>query len=190
MGCESTRRGIDRLCCPATTREAEGCGTSNNLRNSWEALPRGNLVSMLLALALLTSAHLTSQNPEVPARQPQLAVRGDEIAMAFGAGNAIYFRRSVDKGRTFSDPVKVAESTYIPIGMHRGPRVGFAGKTIVMSAIAGVGKQRGADGNLYAWRSNDGGQTWSKPIQVNDLRRMRLGKGCTAWTPCPTALFF
>jgi hypothetical protein len=45
------------------------------------------------------------------------------------------------------------------LGRHRGPRVAIAGKTILVSAI---------QSDLYAWRSTDGGRTWSKPVVVND----------------------
>jgi hypothetical protein len=48
------------------------------------------------------------------------------------------------------------------LGRHRGPRVAISGNTIVVSAIASD------PGDLLAWRSIDGGRTWSAPVVVND----------------------
>ena len=42
---------------------------------------------------------------------------------------------------------------------HRGPRVAVTAKAIVISAIAG--------GDLAAWRSTDGGRTWSAAVTIN-----------------------
>ena len=87
--------------------------------------------------------------------------------MTFGSGNAVYFARSEDSVKTFSEPVKVAEAGTISLGLHRGPRIAITGDDIIISAIYG-GKGRGADGDLLAWRSADGGRTWSKGVRVND----------------------
>jgi len=52
--------------------------------------------------------------------------------------------------------------------MHRGPRVAYTRQAIVVSAI--VGEQgKGKDGDLLAWRSRDGGKSWSAPVRVNDV---------------------
>ena len=48
------------------------------------------------------------------------------------------------------------------LGRHRGPRVAITGNAIVVSAIASE------PGDLVAWRSSDGGRTWSAPAVVND----------------------
>src|SRR6266478_7528594 len=96
--------------------------------------------------------------------------------MVYGSGHAILLRRSSDSGHTFSAPMQVAESTVLALGRHRGPRVLFSGKTIVVSAVSGATVATGqhahglpADGDLLAWRSSDGGVTWSKPVIVNDV---------------------
>ena len=70
--------------------------------------------------------------------------------------------RSGDKGRTFGAPAKVAVLPKMLLGRHRGPRVAISGNTIVVSAIASE------PGDLVAWRSSDGGGTWSAPTVVND----------------------
>ncbi len=39
---------------------------------------------------------------------------------------------------------------------------------LVVTAIGGL-QGRGRDGDLQAWRSTDGGETWKGPVQVNDV---------------------
>jgi len=128
------------------------------------------LISLVMSLAI------GPMGPDAPAREPQLAVKGAIVVLAFGAGHSIYFTQSVDSGKTFGPPVKVAESAVIPLTRHRGPRVAFAGEAIVITAVTGKTPAEGAhahglpsDGNLIAWRSIDGGKTWSSGITVNDV---------------------
>jgi hypothetical protein len=100
-----------------------------------------------------------------PNRQPQLAAGNGVVAMVFGSGESIWLARSVDHGRSFGAPAKVADLPKLMLGRHRGPRVAIAGKSMVVSAI-------GSDaGDLMAWRSSDGGLTWSKPVVVNDVAK-------------------
>jgi len=124
---------------------------------------------VLLAMQLATAPEVT------PDRQPQLAANGALVAMVYGNGHSILLRRSTDSGRTFSAPVLVAQGAVLALGRHRGPRLLFSGKTMIVSAISGATEQTGAhahglpaDGDLLAWRSADGGATWSKPVVVND----------------------
>lgn len=126
-------------------------------------------------LAALMAVHITPVAPDAPAREPQMAVNGSQVALAFGARNAIYFSISRDSGRTFSEPVRVAEAGVIPLTRHRGPRIVFAGDSIVITAVAGKTLAGGphahglpSDGDLMAWRSTDGGKKWSKGVSVND----------------------
>lgn len=111
-----------------------------------------------------------------PAREPQLLVNGSTVALVYGAGQSIYFSRSVDGGRTFGSPVQVAEGAVVPLNRHRGPRVALAGSVIVITAVTGKTAAEGphahglpSDGDLLAWRSSDGGKTWSRGIVVNDV---------------------
>jgi len=115
---------------------------------------------MIRSLFLLLALRLVPVDNAVPNRQPQLATSGGVVALAYGSGHAIWFSRSADNGNHFSPPVLVGEGPQLALGRHRGPRVAFSGKTIVVSAI---------DGDLMAWRSTDGGVTWSKPVMVNDV---------------------
>jgi hypothetical protein len=125
---------------------------------------------LLLLLHLLLSLQLASAPEVTPDRQPQLAANGSMVAMVYGNGHSILLRRSSDNGRTFSAPVLVAQGAVLALGRHRGPRILFSGKTMIVSAIFSAAKATGkrADGDLLTWASTDGGATWSKPVMVND----------------------
>jgi hypothetical protein len=110
-------------------------------------------------LAILLALHLQPVSPTGPNRQPQFAVANGTVALAFGSGDTIWLARSTDNGTSFSAPSKVADLPKMLLGRHRGPRVAIAGNTIIVTAISG---------DLYSWRSTDGGHTWSKPAIVND----------------------
>jgi hypothetical protein len=56
----------------------------------------------------------------------------------------------------------------LSLGNHRGPRVAVAGDAVIVTAIAGT-LGGGKDGDLMAWRSADGGRTWSPAVKVNDV---------------------
>jgi hypothetical protein len=132
-------------------------------------------MELLMALSLVAVSLGPASSGE-PAREPQLAIHGSTVALAYGAGHSIYFRRSDDRGRTFRAPVRVGEGTVVPLTRHRGPRVIFAGSTIVITAVTGKTAAQGphahglpSDGDLVAWRSVNGGKTWSRGIVVNDV---------------------
>ena len=120
---------------------------------------------MMRILSLLLAMRLVPTDISVPNRQPQLAASDDAVALVFGSGRAIWFSRSGDNGRNFSNPVKISELPLLALGRHRGPRVVFSGKTIVVSAVGGSTL---ATEDLVSWRSQDGGATWSRPIVIND----------------------
>jgi hypothetical protein len=50
------------------------------------------------------------------------------------------------------------------LGRHRGPHVAISQGAIVVTAAVS-----GPEGNLLAWRSTDGGKTWSAAIRINDV---------------------
>ena len=129
-----------------------------------------------LFLHVLLAVHLGPMAPDAPARSPQMAAGGSMVALTFGAGNGIYFSASHDNGKTFSAPVKVAEGGVVPLSRHRGPHIALSGSTIIISAITGRKVADGphahglpADGDLFVWRSTDGGKSWSKGTVVNDV---------------------
>jgi len=129
-----------------------------------------------LILCAAAVARLGPIGPDAPAREPQMAASSTLVVMAFGAGSAIYYSSSHDSGSTFDPPTKVAQAGIIPLSRHRGPRIALAGRTIVITAVAGHKPQEGAhahglpsDGDLLVWRSPDGGATWSPGKPVNDV---------------------
>jgi hypothetical protein len=135
-----------------------------------------SMVLMVGGLAVLGAAEsgngvheFSAPTPQASAQQPQLAVSPDRtLYLVYGVDQTIYCAVSSDGGRHFSVPVAVSANGVLSLGMHRGPRVAAAGKTAIVTAI--VGKQgKGRDGNLLAWRSTDGGRTWSQPATLNDV---------------------
>jgi hypothetical protein len=123
----------------------------------------------MLLLALLLGAQSLPASALSPNRQPQLATRGHHVAVAYGAGNSIYFAESRDAGITFGPPVRVSSGGQLALGMHRGPRVAYTPGAVVITAIVGE-QEKGRDGDVFAWRSADGGKTWSEPVRVNDVK--------------------
>jgi hypothetical protein len=121
----------------------------------------------MLFVALLFALRLTPSAPDAPLKQPQIAVSGKTVNLAYGAGNTVYFTRSEDAGQTFSKPVTVAEPKALMLGMHRGPRIVMAGNALVITAVAG--EEKGKNVDLLSWRSTDGGKTWSQGVPVNDV---------------------
>jgi BNR repeat-like domain len=129
------------------------------------------MLSLMLATLNLSAASAPSMieppDTRTPYKQPQVAISGDQAAITWGMGNAVLFAKSTDGGRTFGAPVTVSEAGVISLGMHRGPRIAMTPSSIVITSIYGD-KGKGADGDLLAFRSSDGGRTWSKGVRVND----------------------
>jgi BNR repeat-like domain len=133
------------------------------------------MLAILAGIAL--AVNFGPMAPDAPAREPQMAAKGSTVALTFGAGKRIYFSKSFDSGRSFSVPAKIAEAEILPLTRHRGPRIVFAKHAIVISAVVGRTLAAGphahglpSDGDLIAWRSDDGGTSWSKGSTVNDVR--------------------
>src|SRR5207253_11399365 len=56
----------------------------------------------------------------------------------------------------------------LSLGRHRGPRIAITPSAIVISPVIGTKMPPGADGDLTAWHSADGGKTWSAGVTIND----------------------
>ncbi len=133
---------------------------------------------MILAALAISIPPVQSQQPNL---QPSLASVPGLTALVFGSGNSIWFAASSDNGHHFSQPSEVGRVPKLPLGRHRGPRVVISAKSIVVSAIydepadtatsaPGLPGTRDlpVKGDLVAWRSQDGGRSWSKPLVIND----------------------
>ncbi len=131
------------------------------------------MMSTILSLFLALS--IPASSPDLPNRQPQLAGHGNRVALVYAAGNSIQLAMSSDGGRSFGAPAALPNTEMLAAGMHRGPRVAFTGaNALVVSAIVqgapnASGRRNQNNGNVVAWRSSDGGKTWSPGVRVNDV---------------------
>lgn len=130
----------------------------------------------MITLAVLAVLHFISSSPDAPYREPQIASSSNLVALTFGSGNSIYVQTSTNQGANFSAPVKVSQVGVLPLSRHRGPHIVISESTFIVTAVAGSTEATGAhahglasDGDLYAWRSNDGGKSWSKGTRINDV---------------------
>ncbi|AMV38111.1 sialidase family protein [Planctomyces sp. SH-PL62] len=107
-----------------------------------------------------------SDGADRDAKQPQVAVdaRG-RIYVTFGRGGTVRLAASTDGGKTF-DENTVGSVGALALGMRRGPRVTATDGSVVVTAIGGK-EGKGRDGDVLAWRSQDGGKTWAGPSRVN-----------------------
>jgi hypothetical protein len=102
-------------------------------------------------------------------KQPQVAVSKDgTVHLVFGVGETVQYARSTDGGQTFSKPGEAFRVSNMPLGRRRGPRVVAVEGAVVVTAIGGQ-QGKGRDGDVEAWRSIDGGKSWSGPVRVNDV---------------------
>jgi len=121
-----------------------------------------------ILLALAFTASLTATPVEITpadlrgAQQPQAAIGAQgEIHVVLGREGKVYHTVSTDEARTFRAPMAIATLSDLALGMHRGPRVAVAGDRLIVTASS-----RGI-GDLLAWTSADGGETWAWPATLN-----------------------
>lgn len=120
------------------------------------------LASLLLQPVAVTPATFDQ------AREPQIAIDGGKVYIAYGMGDTIYLSISTDQGATYGEPIKVGEAGKISLGMRRGPRICARKGVLTITAIYGA-QGKGRDGDVVAFRSADQGETWSGPVKVNDV---------------------
>jgi hypothetical protein len=135
------------------------------------------MMRYLLLLWAIAGAQAVELRPGAPGemRQPQLAVIHTQVALAYGSGSAIWFRSSTDEGRTFSSPVKVADTGALALGRHRGPRITILRDALLITAVVGAEPSHAEHahglpekGELTGWRSTDNGKTWMRTGNIND----------------------
>lgn len=102
-------------------------------------------------------------------QQPQLAVDGSGgIHIVYGIHDVVCYQSSTDGGKTFGKATELTFAHAMSLGMRRGPRIAATNKAICITAIGGK-QGRGRDGDVLAMSSQDGGKTWTGPVQVNDV---------------------
>ena len=84
--------------------------------------------------------------------------------------NDLYFTKASRVGAAFSPPLKVATFARLLSGMRREPRVASDGRTLLVTGLERDGFA------IQAFRSEDGGKTWSAPVRVNSPQAV-LGEG-------------
>ncbi len=124
-------------------------------------------MTILLFLALGSVLRLSAPEGGVY-QQVQLAGQSNKVAATFVSGNKVLFTESSDGGQTWPAPRTVAQPGFISAGRHRGPRIAIAGKSTVISLVAGP-LGGGKDGDLLAFRSTDDGATWKLAAHINDV---------------------
>ena len=90
------------------------------------------------------------------------SVKSGASSVCFSADGGL-IASSHDDGQSFSAAKQIARVPGMNLGMHRGPRIVITPRAMVITAVNGK-----TDGNLLAWRSYDGGNTWAGPVTVND----------------------
>jgi hypothetical protein len=101
--------------------------------------------------------------------QPQVSIDASGVVhLIFGADDQIFYTRSADAGVTYRKPTRVAQLESLALGMRRGPRIAVVGDAIVISAIGGSAGDP-SEGNIFAWRSKDQGESWQGPFPINDV---------------------
>jgi hypothetical protein len=124
------------------------------------------LVSYSLSATAASPVNVTADSGIANPRQPQAAVDEQGVVyVAFGAGEAVYCAVSSDRGNRFDKPTKIGSVKGLALGMRRGPRVAAGHGVVVVSAISHE------LGDLFSWRSTNGGKTWHGPLRVNDSPR-------------------
>src|SRR5262249_17921176 len=116
---------------------------------------------LTILLAMLVTVRIAPDVGGLKFSQPQIAVAGDLVGLTFGSSNNIYYSGSRDQGRTFSKPSVAATTPKAMLGMHRGPPIAISSAGAILISAP-------HSGNIGAWRSTDGGRTWSASTVIND----------------------
>ena len=122
---------------------------------------------LVVAFAVLGGERLTGTDG-ARERQPHIAADGSLAVLVYGRGDAVAVRVSRDGGRTFAPTGWIAAGGKLALGMRRGPRVAVTSLAIVVTAVAGP-LGGGQDGDVWMWRSEDAGRSWSTPARLNSV---------------------
>ncbi|MEX0776823.1 MAG: sialidase family protein [Phycisphaeraceae bacterium] len=126
------------------------------------------LMGLVAVASLLAGGGLAAGDVGVvvgAGRQPQVVADGAGRAyVVYADGQRIMFSRSDDGGATFGQAQVVATVAGMPVGRRRGPRIAAGEKSLVITAIQAP-QGAGKDGDLVAFTSGDGGQSWRQGDQ-------------------------
>lgn len=110
--------------------------------------------------------------------QPHMSIGSDGIIyLTFIHRGNISVSISQDRGQTFSEPVVAIDvQGRARGGRHRGPRIGVDGEgniTVTAPVTFDVAEyeKKYPTADLFLVRSTDGGKTWSRPRQVNEVAK-------------------
>jgi hypothetical protein len=118
--------------------------------------------SALFIFFALLSPTARSQERVASGEQPQITVDAQEtVRLVFGNGEQIYYSVSNDIGKTFSEPIVIAEVKGMHLGMTRGPQLATSKD---YSVVTGMDKE----GNIHSFRLTHASGKWEKLQNVND----------------------
>jgi hypothetical protein len=133
---------------------------------------------LLLGGVPLTRADQPGLVVATDAIQPHMAIDNDgNIYVAFIQKGNICVSTSTDQGKSFGEPVIAIDvKGRAEGGMQRGPRIGVDGnKNLTVTAPVAFDdaeyKKKYPTADLFLVRSRDGGKTWTKPLQVNEVSK-------------------
>ena len=134
-------------------------------------------IALLVLLALTASSAATDASPpavvDVPSAEalvapPRVAAGADgRLLVALPVAGGVDVVVAQADATKFGDPVHAVRRGDLLVGGRRGPRIAAAGNVVVVAAI--TRRQKKTGGDLFAWRSPDGGATWGDAVRVSDV---------------------
>lgn len=124
------------------------------------------IFACFIFLAGHSDNNLESEQELAAGSQPEISVdREGIIHIVYGVKNGderdLYYIFSGDGGKSYSKPGLLGNFSQMGLGMGRGPQLTTTNDYTVVT----VGDHHG---NLYAMRSSNKANQWSKPVRVND----------------------
>ncbi len=139
---------------------------------------------MLLLALELSLASLLAELPPLPVKvaqkaiQPQLAIDDSGgVHVVFLQGGNIMVSSSADKGQSFGAPVVAIDARgQASGGKQRGPRIGVDSKKVLFVTAPvtfdeSERAQKYPTNELFLVTSADGGKSWTKPLQLNEVAK-------------------